>query len=226
MSQALQNQSVLESLELQTTWSAKVGPEYNKIESTKYWTTLRSNGIREYGHEAPAGGGWLSGLNDLSIPSNWTKGVCKHRLLLAFDMSVVDWASGSRIVELDNRISDGKGNNFNFSNQFNLSENWMWQVDPQTGVWTDTGIRIPPLAPLVWHDVEFENHVDFVGLRASFQAVKIDGTRYAAPTKFSNLIPVRANWGRGSNLQVQMCRQSAGIAMMWARGIRLTWIPD
>lgn len=220
---SLTNQSVLDNLELEQTWSAKVGPAYNPVASTQYWTSLRGT-VREFGHIAPALGGWLSGLNDLPIPDGWTKGTVIHRARMLFDASIVNWAQGSRIaVEFDNRVSDGKGNNWNFSNQINLSEQWMWQVDPQTGKWTNV-VQIDPMAALGWHDVAFENAVDFAAVKASFVSLTVDEVRYAAPSQFHGLTPMKANWTRGANLQVQMCRQTAGVALLYAKDIGMTWI--
>lgn len=224
----MQFEQTLSNLESQPTWSAKVGPAYNPVNSTKYWSTLLSNGWREFGHEAPAQGGWLSGLNDLPIPSGFTKGLVRHRLSLMFDASILNWTTGARILaELDNRVADGKGNNFNYSNQINLSSNWMWQVDPQTGKWTDTGVRIAPLAPFQWHDFEFENAIDFVANKLSFVSLTVNGVRYAAPAVFSNLTPMKDPqghfWKQGANLQVQMCRQTAGVSVMWGRKIGIGW---
>lgn len=220
-----QQQYVLPALEMSPLWSAKVGPEYNPVPSTQYWS--KSVGlIREFGHIAPAQGGFLSGLNDLPLPPNWSKGTVIHQAKFCFDASVVNWAQGSRIaVEFDNRISDGKGNNFNFSNQLNLSRNWMWQCDPQTGEWTDV-VQIAPLAPLQWHDIAFDNFCDFGALKASFVSLTVNGVRYAAPEQFFNLTPAKANWGVGANLQVQMCRQMAGVGLLWAKNIGITFIPQ
>ena len=221
-------EQTLSNLESQPSWSAKVGPQYNAVSSTSYWTKLLSNGWREFGHEAPAQGGWLSGLNDLPIPDGFVSGLVRHRASLMFDASILDWTTGARIlVEFDNRVADGLGNNFNFSNQINLSNNWMWQVDPATGKWTDTGNRISPLYPFVWHDIEFENFIDFQNKKLSFVALTVNKTRYTAPPALSNLSPMRDPqghfWKRGANLQVQMCRQTAGISLLWAKQIEMGW---
>ena len=226
----LQNQYVLENLETETTWSAKVGPSYNPVSSTKYWTTLFSDGIREFGHEAPALGGWLSGLNNLPIPANWTKGTIIHSAQMLFDGSIIDWTKGSRIAcEFDNRVADGKGNNFNFSNQFNLSEDWMWQVDNQTGKWTNV-VKITPLTPFTWHDISFENEVDFETLKLSFISLTTDDIQYKTSSAFYDLTPMKDlvghSWSLGSNLQIQMCRQTAGVALLYARNIRVKFIPQ
>jgi hypothetical protein len=226
----LQNCSLCVDLEEATTWSAKVGPAYNEVPSTKYWTKLLKNDVREFGHEAPAMGGWLSGLNDLPVPPNWTSGIVKHGMTVMFDGSIVDWTDGSRIaVEFDNRIADGKGHNWNFSNQINLSEGGMWQVDPETGKWQDTGVQVIP-KPFIWNDLEFTNRVDFTNVKASFLSMKFNEAEYQAPANFQNLNPMKDAtghfWKRGANLQVQQCRQTAGLALLWAINVYMIWSPD
>jgi hypothetical protein len=229
----IQNESVLTNLERETTWSEKAGPEYNNPPSTTFWTKLLKNGIREFGHVAPAGGGWLSGLNDLAIPAGFVRGNVIHKARMLFDASIMDWTTGSRIVcEFDNRVADGKGNNFNFSNQINLSNGSFWQVDPQTGKWTNS-VQIAPLAPLTWYDLEFTNFLDLAALKLSFLSLKVrpdgdgNGVTYVAPAVLGKLTPMKDAaghaWARGANLQVQQCRQTAGVALLYAYDIGMVW---
>jgi len=232
--ETLQNESELKNLELQTTWSEKVGPAYNAVSSTIYWTKLNGT-IREFGHIAPAQGGWLSGLNDLPIPAGLVVGNVIHRARMMFDGSIFDWTTGSRIaVEFDNRVCDGLGNNFNFSNQINLSDGSMWQVDNQTGKWTNA-VAIAQLEPLTWYDLVFENHVDMSAMKLSFISLTVGKSFstdapivYPAPAALQNLTPMKDAaghfWARGANLQVQQCRQTAGVALLYAYDIGMEWV--
>jgi hypothetical protein len=231
----LQNESVLDNLELNPAWTAKVGPQYNAVSSTSYWTKLNGN-IREFGHVAPALGGWLSGLNDLPIPEGFGNFSVIHKARVMFDGSIFDWTTGSRIAaEFDNRVADGLGNNFNFSEQLNLSAGWMWQVDNQTGNWTNA-VRIAALDPLTWYDLEYENSLDLSALKLSFISLTVrkafstaDPVAYLAPASLHGLTPMKDAagkfWTRGANLQMQQCRQTAGVGLLWAHRIGMKWIP-
>lgn len=224
----LQQQYVLRDLEQSPLWSAKIGPAYNPVASTVYGTKLLAGSAREFFHEAPPMGGFLSGLNNLPLPPNWVRGTVIHRARILFDGSIVD--GEARIAcEFDNRIADGRGNNFNFSNQINIAEGWMWQVDNQTGRWTNS-VKIPALAPLEWHSIAFESAIDMEALTLAFKSLVIDGVPYTAPASLSNLTamkdPAGHPWARGANLQVQMCRQTAGFSELYLRSIGITFIPE
>lgn len=187
------------NLETLDGWSKVVGPSINPTAPDGYEIVQVPGGLKLFCC-GPKYSGWLAKhVSPLVYP--FTE--ITFRYTLTIDDATLACA---QVIETDTKITDAAGYTYDLSAQWNLAENWMFQVDSAEGHWTDTGIQISALTPNTPVDVSIAYKLDYAAKTSSIGWVSVGSKVYPVPAALGGIAAKQVGWGpSGVVTQLQQC---------------------
>jgi hypothetical protein len=221
---------VFDNLESVTGWQSVIGPSINKTQAESIGITqqvTKSDGaiLRVTNTSTQT---WGGGLAKFPIPvvdlSSAGIKLARARIDLEYRLREEDLALLGRL-ETDLKLCVAPApsptspipNIVDGSTQFNISEDWMLQIDKAGGGWIDTGHNFEPPMPDEWMPMSLGFSYDTSAL--TFSVTDVD-TVLIADT-FGNLPMLTTNWTRGA-IQLQTEVLAPGVVEVAYRKIKLT----
>jgi hypothetical protein len=113
-------------------------------------------------------------------------------------------------------------NTYDFSTQFNGSENWMLQIDNATGQWVDAGYHLA-LVPDTWVHFSFRNFMDVPRGKFSVQSMTANSDApYTIPVTLQNVAIPSSNWSPVIAVQFQTEIWGSGSCSTMYKNITVT----
>jgi len=187
------------SLEKLDGWSKVVGPSINPTSPNGYEIVPVPGGLKLFCC-GPKYSGWLAKhVAPLVYPF--------QNVWMAYTLTIDDATLVcAQVIETDTKITDADGFTYDLSAQWNLAENWMFQVDTVDGHWIDTGIQIQALKPGVPAAMSIGYKLDYKNKVSSVVCVVVDGKQYTVPAGLGGIPAKQSGWGpNGVVTQLQQC---------------------
>lgn len=167
---------MLKLSDLQNTfWEPKTGLDINDPIAENYKIAQQNNALSLVMCSSVPYSGWLAKHVE---PMYYEAQSMRFRYSLMIDDATLFCA---QVAETDTKNTDSEGYTYDLSAQWNIANDWMFQVDNADWRWMDTGIQIPPLEPYSIYEIEIEHRLDFKGKRSAIPAVWVDTQRYEVP---------------------------------------------
>lgn len=188
------------NLELER-WTAEVGPDINDPPADNYRIVQTPEAMSLVMCSSLPYSGWLAKqVSPLIFPA----ARIRFRYQMMIDDATLECA---QVAETDAKITDCEGWTYDLSAQWNIADDWMFQVDHEGWAWTDTGLRIEAPEAYDPQDYIIEYRLDYAQKRSSIVGVKVEGDRYDLAELW---VPARqVGWGPEEIVtQLQQCNNA------------------
>lgn len=192
-------------------WTDVVGLDINDPPADNYGIVQTSDSLNLIMCSSKPYSGWLAKHVE-SLP------VFASSITFHYRMMIDECIACAQVVETDTKLTDDEGWTYDLSAQWNVANDWMFQVDNEHWTWEDSGVRIE--SPLPYHPADFkiEYLLDYNDKNSSIPAVWAFGSRYPLP--HPPWIPAKhVGWANDEIVtQLQQCNnaQPGGYTLRFA----------
>lgn len=195
-------------------WYPIVGDNINNPIASNYQIVKNNNSLSMIMYGTEAYSGWLAKHVEPLLYQ--VDDVLFKYTLMIDECTVVN----GQVVETDSKITDNEQWTYDLSAQWNITNDWMFQVDDDNWQWVDTGVRLPKPNTYEQQKIAIEYKLDYANKQSIILAFWNNGERYALPNPY--WIQARQIGWKASEIvtQLQQCNNHApGGYTLWFRDI-------